>query len=176
MRALVAGDVIEASPDLRDGGVISKGDLLLRIDPFDYEVALDEAKAQIAETEARLKESEAEIRAQESTLSYAREQLEIAQSDLERAQNLVERGAVSQQTLDQRRLTKSQRKDAVDQGPDQSVRQKARVDQQRAALQRLRATKRTAERNLRDTRLESRRSTPMSSEPSAEVGKDIEHE
>ncbi len=172
LRALVAGDVIEASPNLRDGGVVSKGDLLLRIDPFDYEVALDEAKAQIAETEARLKETEAEVRAQESTLSYAREQLEIAQSDLERAQNLVERGAVSQQTLDQRRLTVSQRKDAVDQAQINLDVRRARADQQRAALQRLRATQRTAERNLRDTRLVAPFDAYVS-EPNAEVGKTL---
>jgi RND family efflux transporter MFP subunit len=172
LRALVAGDVIEASPNLRDGGVVSKGDLLLRIDPFDYEVALDEAKAQIAETEARLRETEAEIRAQASTLSYAREQLEIAQSDLERAQNLVERGAVSQQTLDQRRLTKSQREDAVDQAQINLDVRRARADQQRAALQRLSATKRTAERNLRDTRLIAPFDAYVS-EPNAEVGRTL---
>jgi len=170
LRALVAGEVIEASPDLREGGEVSKGDLLVRIDPFDYEVALEEANAQIAETEARLEESEAEIRAQETTLSYAREQLDLAQSDLERAERLVDTGAVSRQTLDQRRLTVSQRSDAVDQAEISLSVRKARADQQRAALARLRATKRTAERNLRDTRLNAPFDAYVN-EPNAEVGK-----
>jgi len=170
LRALVAGEVIEASPNLREGGEVPKGALLVRIDPFDYEIALDEAKAQIAETEARLQETEAEIRAQDSTLSYAREQLEIAQSDLERAQNLVGRGAVSQQTLDQRRLTASQRADAVDQAEINLTVRKARADQQRAVLDRLRATQRTAERNLRDTRLNAPFDAYVNA-PDAEVGK-----
>ncbi|RIA47521.1 efflux RND transporter periplasmic adaptor subunit [Dichotomicrobium thermohalophilum] len=170
LRALVSGEVVEASPNLREGGEVSDGDLLLKIDPFDYEIALAEARAQIAETEARLQESEAQIRAQEAALERAREQLEIAERDLARAERLVDTGAVSRQTLDQRRLTVSQRQDAVEQGEISLSVQQARADQQRAALERLRATRRTAERNLRDTSLTAPFNAYVS-EPNAEVGK-----
>ncbi len=170
LRALVSGEVIEASPNLREGGEIAKGELLLRIDPFDYEVALEEAEADIAETRARLEESEAEIRAQEATLAYAKDQLEIAESDLDRAERLVDRGVVSQQTLDERRLTQSQRSDAVDQAEINLSVRRARAEQQRAALERLQATKRTAERNLRDTRLNAPFNAYINA-PDAEVGK-----
>ncbi len=170
LRALVAGEVVDASPDLRDGGLVARGDLLLRIDPFDYEVAIDETRAQIAETEARITESEAQVRAEGAALARAREQLAIAEKDLERARQLVGRGAVSQQALDDRLLQVSQRRDAVEQREISLSVQQARVSQQRAALDRLNATRRSAERNLRDTRL----SAPFDayvSDPSAEVGK-----
>jgi len=170
LRALVAGEVVEASPDLREGGEVSEGDLLLRIDPFDYEVALAEVNAQISETQARLSENEAQIRAAEASLARAREQLEIAQSDLERAERLVDTGAVSRQTLDQRRLTVSQRQDAVEQGEINLSVLNAQAEQQRAALERLRANQRTAQRNLDDTRLNAPFNAYVD-EPSAEVGK-----
>ncbi len=170
LRALVAGEVVEASPNLREGGEISAGNLLLRIDPFDYEVALDEAEAQIAETKARLQENEAQIRAEAAALERAREQLEIAQRDLQRAERLVDTGAVSQQVLDQRRLTVSQRQDAVEQREISLSVQQARAEQQRAALKRLRATKRSAERNLGNTTLKAPFDAYVD-QPNAEVGK-----
>jgi len=170
LRALVAGEAIEASPDLREGGEVAKGDLLLRIDRFDYDVSLAQAQAQIAETEARLEENQAQIRAAEATLERAREQLEIAKRDLERAEQLVGTGAVSQQTLDQRQLAVSQRQDAVEQGEINLSVLKARANQQRAALERLKASARTARRNLSDTRLVAPFDAYVS-DPNAEAGK-----
>jgi len=170
LRSLVAGEVVETSSNLLDGGEVSEGEVLLRIDRFDYEVALDEAEAQIAETKARLKENEAQIRAEQAALERAREQLEIARRDLARAERLVNRGALSEQTLDQRRLTVSQRQDAVEQRQSTLTVQQARADQQRAALERLRASKRTAERNLSNTVL----TAPFDAyvdDPNAEVGR-----
>jgi membrane fusion protein, multidrug efflux system len=170
LRALVSGEVIEVSPSLQNGGEVAEGDLLLRIDPFDYEIARAEARAQIAETQARLEENEAQIRAQNAALERAREQLDIAERDLERAQQLVERGALSQQVLDQRRLTVSQRQDAVEQGEISLSVQEARAAQQRAALERLNATLRNADRNLSDTSLAAPFDAYVS-DPNAEVGK-----
>ena len=54
MRPQVAGQIIETNPELRPGGVIKKGETLVRIEPVDYEVALDEARAALAEAEAGL--------------------------------------------------------------------------------------------------------------------------
>lgn len=170
LRALVSGVVIEVSPNLRSGSEVAQGDLLLKIDPFDYDIALAEARAQIAETQARLQESEAQIRAQNAALERGREQLDIAERDLERAQQLVERGALSQQVLDQRRLTVSQRQDAVEQGEISLSVEEARAAQQRAALERLNATLRNAQRNLSDTSLTAPFEAYVS-DPNAEVGK-----
>lgn len=170
LRALVSGQVVEASPDLRDGGEVSEGDLLLRIDAFDYDIVVAETRAQIAETRARLQESEAQIRAEQAALEQAREQLEIAERDVARAERLVGTGAVSEQVLDQRRLTLSQREDAVEQREINITVQEARADQQRAALERLRATLRRAERDIRDARLTAPFDAYVN-EPNAEVGR-----
>ncbi|MEC8316307.1 MAG: biotin/lipoyl-binding protein, partial [Pseudomonadota bacterium] len=57
LRALVDGEVISVSDDLHEGAFIKKGEKLLTIDPFEYENALGEAKAQLISAEASLKMS-----------------------------------------------------------------------------------------------------------------------
>ena len=50
----VDGRVIEMSPQLVSGGFFAKGDLLLRIDPLDYDVALQQARAGLARAQSDL--------------------------------------------------------------------------------------------------------------------------
>ncbi len=49
----VAGKVVEMSPDMVDGGAFEKGDVLLRIDPQDYEIAATLAKARLKDAESK---------------------------------------------------------------------------------------------------------------------------
>jgi RND family efflux transporter MFP subunit len=50
----VAGQVIEMSPKLVPGGMVREGDLLLRIDPADFENAVSISKSELKQTEASL--------------------------------------------------------------------------------------------------------------------------
>ncbi|MBW2094607.1 MAG: biotin/lipoyl-binding protein, partial [Deltaproteobacteria bacterium] len=50
----VGGKVISISPALVNGGQFSKGDVLLRIDPVDYQLALALAEAKVKDGESRL--------------------------------------------------------------------------------------------------------------------------
>ncbi|MBW2130919.1 MAG: efflux RND transporter periplasmic adaptor subunit [Deltaproteobacteria bacterium] len=50
----VSGKVIEVSNTLADGGRFQKGDVLLRIDPVDYRLALTLAEAKVKDAESRL--------------------------------------------------------------------------------------------------------------------------
>lgn len=53
IRPKVAGEVTLASPKLREGGRFAKGEVMLQIDPFDYQAAIDELLAQIKEAKAK---------------------------------------------------------------------------------------------------------------------------
>jgi len=75
----VDGRVVEISPSLVSGGFFSKGDMLMRIEPVDYEVALEQARAGLARAE--------------SDLSNARR-------SHKRQQDLVSRGATSDSQRD----------------------------------------------------------------------------
>ena len=57
--AQVSGQIILLSESFRDGGFFSKGDLLLKIDPTDYEIDIDIAHANVAEAERALEEEKA---------------------------------------------------------------------------------------------------------------------
>ncbi len=75
----VSGPVVWVSPALVSGGAFEAGDVLLRIDPLDYEVALESARASLQRTRSE----------------HAR-----AEKELERRSRLAERSAASESQLD----------------------------------------------------------------------------
>lgn len=58
--AQVAGEVVATSPDFVAGGFFARGEMLLRLDARDYELAVERANAQIAQAEVQLALEEAE--------------------------------------------------------------------------------------------------------------------
>ena len=59
----VSGKIIYVSPSLVDGGEFKKGDVLLRIDPVDYQLAVTLAEAQVKDSESKLRIAEEEAAA-----------------------------------------------------------------------------------------------------------------
>ena len=153
LRALVAGEIVETGDGFREGGIVATGDLLAAIDPFDYEAALDEARAQLDEARARLQEIEARAELERQALVNAREQLVIRQRDLDRALRLARSGNISQKTVDDRRLAVSQQEAAVDQRDSNVAVETSRIAQQEAAIARLDVGVRRAERDLANTQI-----------------------
>lgn len=110
--AEVAGRVISASDALVAGGFFEKEEILLTIDPRDYELAEVRARARVAEAQVRVEreEEEANVARKEwkdlgrgeptplvlraPQLAEARASLEAAQADLEKARLDLERTRV----------------------------------------------------------------------------------
>lgn len=63
--AEVSGKIIYTSPSLVDGGEFKEGDVLLRIDPVDYQLAVTLAQARVKDSESKLKIAEEEAAAAE---------------------------------------------------------------------------------------------------------------
>ena len=61
----VSGEVIWISPALVAGGFFDAGEALLRIDPTDYELALEAARASVARAESELQKSRKELERQQ---------------------------------------------------------------------------------------------------------------
>ncbi|MGE9296790.1 MAG: efflux RND transporter periplasmic adaptor subunit [Puniceicoccales bacterium] len=59
LTAEVAGRVEEISPNFRPGGFIKKGEMLVRIDPTDYEAAVATAQANLAQAKFNLEQEKA---------------------------------------------------------------------------------------------------------------------
>jgi len=94
LRPQVAGEVIEIGPGLHEGASVRQGELLLRIDPFDYATALAEQRALLAEAEASLAKLE---------------------RDLARTERLYQEKNVSEQALDDARLAVIQQQALLEQ-------------------------------------------------------------
>ncbi|WP_020208376.1 efflux RND transporter periplasmic adaptor subunit [Gilvimarinus chinensis] len=58
--AQVSGEIVSLAPAFERGGIVKKGDVLATIDPTNYEVALENAKASLASAEAGLEQEQAQ--------------------------------------------------------------------------------------------------------------------
>ncbi len=92
--AQVGGRVVEMHPRLRDGEILPAGTPLVRIDPVDYELALLQAQAELAELE--VEERNAQV-----SLSIEERNLNLAGQDVERKRKLMQKGTTSQSSVDE---------------------------------------------------------------------------
>ncbi len=153
LRALVSGKIIEVGAGLKEGALIKKGELLLKIDDFDYKGALQEAKANLAEAVARKSEMQASMSLEQENLKYAKVQLTLGEKDFKRAQALSKRGTVTKKLADDRNVVLSQRRQAVAMSKVNLDLQRARQAQQVAVVDRLTWKVTQAKRRLEETQL-----------------------
>jgi len=92
--ALVGGRIVEVGPNLREGGIVKQGELLVQIDPFQYETDLANQRSQLKEAEVRL---------------------EMLRRDHERAKELFAEKNVSEQFMDTAELDMLQQEAIVEQ-------------------------------------------------------------
>jgi multidrug efflux system membrane fusion protein len=170
LRALVGGEVIEVHPNLKAGGQLSEGDVLVAIDRFDYLGAVTEAEANLAEARAALVESKGRVELEKANVVRVKEQLEFAERDLKRAEDLLGRGAVTERTVDDRKLLVSQRQQAQEQTQNTLALEEAKVVQQTAAINRLEWRLQNAHRQLDNTILRAPFDAIVRSE-AAELGR-----
>ena len=88
----VSGQITEIF--ITDNQKVKEGDLVAKIDPADYEIALAQAEAKYEKMLLNQKNAKANFKAMQSNI-------DTAKKDLDRYKNLFEQGAVSKQTLDQ---------------------------------------------------------------------------
>jgi membrane fusion protein, multidrug efflux system len=88
----VGGRVIEMPLPLKAGDLLQKGQLLVKIDPVDYQTALAEAKTSVARIEAGLEMIKINQEANAAQLQVAERSRDLAQKDFERAKKLSEEG------------------------------------------------------------------------------------
>lgn len=151
LRALVDGAVASVHERLEIGERVPEGAELVTIDSFAYEGAVTEAEVNLIEARAKLEESEAQLARSENDLARALEQLEFGYRDVARATELAERGVGDERSLDDTRLTLSQRHQSVGAQRGEIEIQRARIEQQRAAISRFEWRLTQARRALADT-------------------------
>lgn len=151
IRPKVAGEVTEASEKLLIGSRFDEGEVILRIDPFDYETAIDDLRAQRVEAEAKRRELVANRAMDAMLLELDREQRSLISRDVERYERLSDSRAASEKALDDARIALSRQIGTVSQREQSIVMLDAKLAQQDAAIERLSVSERRAKRDLEDT-------------------------
>lgn len=102
----VAGPVVKLLVD--DNQPVKKGDLILEIDPKDYETALAQKEAKLAEAKANLNiaekkitESQADLNQSTEDISASESKLDFAKKDYKRYTDMHKAGIASKQDYDQ---------------------------------------------------------------------------
>lgn len=112
LRPRVKGEIIDQAPNFSPGGRVAKGEILLRLDPADFENVLQQRKSDLrrAEAELNIEMGRQEVARQDyqllaETLSESNRALILRQPQLETALARVEaaRAAVNQAELDLQR-------------------------------------------------------------------------
>jgi len=99
--AEVAGRVAEVA--VRDNQAVAQGQLLFRIDPAPFEMALARANAQLANARTDVETLRAEYRVALAEASEAEERIRFLSLQLERQQRLREKGMVREDAYDEAR-------------------------------------------------------------------------
>lgn len=152
LRPLVAGRIVEVSPKYQAGAFVEAGELLIAIDPFEYEAALAEAQAELAEAKAKAAELETDLETAKAMLEREQSQLDLRQRDADRFTNLRKRGAASSKALDDSQIALLNAIEEVVQRQFSIQKWEATYDRQQAVVARLEVMIRRAERDLADTR------------------------
>jgi membrane fusion protein, multidrug efflux system len=116
--AYIDGHVVQVAPQVAapvkvlhvdDNVYVRKGDLVVELDPTDYQVALEQARGaesaaqgKLAQAEAQVGAAEAGVKQSDAEIAAAQAQLDNAQADLKRYESVDPR-ARSQQQLDNAR-------------------------------------------------------------------------
>lgn len=107
LRAPVAGRILELSPDFQEGGVITTGQFLARIDPAEAQTALGFARTDMIEAEADLRDAQNALTLAQDELAAARAQEELQARALSRQRDLKDRGVGTEAAVEAAELALS---------------------------------------------------------------------
>jgi len=97
--AEVAGVIVEVG--VRENQPVRKGDLLFRIDPRPFKIALEQAQAQIAQAGVDVAEAQAELSGTSADILGAQANLGFAQRSFDRQAELMRRGFTTRARYDE---------------------------------------------------------------------------
>ena len=115
-KAQVSGNVSYRHPELKQGGNIAAGTVVLRIDPTDYQVSLKQTEADLAANKQSLIQLEEEEKTTHKSLAIAKENLSFGEQEFARIQKIWEERLVSRSTLDSEKQKVNQLRQSVDEG------------------------------------------------------------
>ena len=150
LRTAAGGAIIELSEDFEEGGQVTAGDLLLRIDDADARDALARAQTEWREAEAEVRDADRGLLLAQDDVSAAMEQAELRAKALARQQDLEARGVGTAAAIEAAELNLASARQSTLSRRQALANAEARVDQAATSLERAGIAVAEAERNLDD--------------------------
>lgn len=151
LRSATGGTVLFASDALVEGGTVSAGELLLRIDPAEAQAAFDRADADLQDAQAEVRDAQRALILAEDELTAAREQARLREQALARARDLEARGVGTTAAVETAELSASSAEATVLTRRQSLASAQARIDQATTRLARAEIGLSEAERALSET-------------------------
>lgn len=151
LRSPVEGTVIELAENVEEGGIVSAGQVLMRIDPAEAQSARDMAVADLQDAENELAEAASALDLAQDDLRAAQAQADLRQRAMERQIDLLDRGVGSAAAVEAVELTAAAADQAVLSRRQALAQAEARLAQAETALERRRIALSEAERMLART-------------------------
>jgi len=111
--AQVSGKVIEMHPRLEKGELIRTGEILLKIDPSDYELAIVQAETAIESTRVALAQIDVQEQNARASLQIEQQSLKITEDELQRKEKLLANKTVSHSEYEKEQRIYLQQKQSV---------------------------------------------------------------
>lgn len=153
LRAATGGTIVALAPEFEDGAAVSKGALLLRLDPAEATAAHESAKADLSDARATLAEATRALGIARDDLAAAERQTELRQQALARQQEIDTRGLGRATDTETAQLAASAAEQAVLTRRSALSQAEARLDQAQTAVVRSQIALSEAARKLADTEI-----------------------
>jgi len=98
--AQVSGKIVEIHARLKNGAIIRADELILKIDPTDYKIAITQAATNIEAIRAQLAEQKLQKKNDESSLKIEQKALKIGKGELKRKRDLLKNGTISRSDVE----------------------------------------------------------------------------
>ncbi|MEO0618781.1 MAG: efflux RND transporter periplasmic adaptor subunit [Pseudomonadota bacterium] len=98
--AQVAGRISYVHPRLEGGAILTGGTTIIRIDPTEYQIAVQQADANLKAAQSKLAELRQQAANAEASLAIETKSLDIKRKDIERKRGLVKRRIISDASVE----------------------------------------------------------------------------
>lgn len=155
LRAAASGRVVMLSDIFEDGGAVTVGQELVRIDPADAQAGFERAEADMLDAEAEVRDAERSIVLARDEETAAQDQVDLRERAFQRQKDLAARGVGTAAAVETAELAAAAARQSVLSRRQAVTQAEARIDQAQTRLARARIALSEARRALADTTLEA---------------------
>jgi multidrug efflux pump subunit AcrA (membrane-fusion protein) len=151
----IQGRVVDKSENCRLGRTVQEGELLLKVDPVDYQNEFDRLTEAIEQAKVNIKENDVQLENTTRELVLAKEQLDLQRRDYERNRGLARGNTITAADLDASQATFLSAQESVQRLENQHRVYTTQTDKLKVALRQEEIALKTAKLNLERTEIKS---------------------